>query len=223
VVGNTMRENYLKFNTNIHTVTNGFDQVEMETNIELDSKFTMTHIGLMNADRNPNILWDVLSEIINENIEFKEDFNLKLIGKIDASVKQSIVKNKLSNNVVLIDYVSHSEVINYQKKSQVLLLIVNNVPSAKGIITGKIFEYLMAKRPIIAIAPKTGDLDEILRSTNAGSVINFEDRNDLKRSILELYSQFKKGKLKVDSKNIEQYHRRELTKKVAEIINIITE
>ena len=223
VVGNTMRENYLKFNTNIHTVTNGFDQVEMETNIELDSKFTMTHIGLMNADRNPNILWDVLSEIINENIEFKEDFNLKLIGKIDASVKQSIVKNKLSNNVVLIVYVSHSEVINYQKKSQVLLLIVNNVPSAKGIITGKIFEYLMAKRPIIAIAPKTGDLDEILRSTNAGSVINFEDRNDLKRSILELYSQFKKGKLKVDSKNIEQYHRRELTKKVAEIINIITE
>ena len=122
----------------------------------------------------------------------------------------------------MIDYVSHNEVVEYQKKSQVLLLIVNNVPSSKGIITGKIFEYLMAKRPVMAIAPKNGDLAEIINNSNAGSVIEFNDKNALKNSILQLYSQFKNGDLIVASNNVNQYHRKELTKKVAEIIVEIT-
>ena len=79
----------------------------------------------------------------------------------------------LSNNVEIIDYVSHNKVIEFQKKSQVLLLIVNNVPSAKSIITGKIFEYLMVKRPILAIAPTNGDLAEIIEQTNSGVVVEF--------------------------------------------------
>ena len=53
--------------------------------------------------------------------------------------------------ITKIDYVPHNKVQQYQRNSQVLLLAINKVPSAKGIITGKIFEYLQAKRPILAI------------------------------------------------------------------------
>jgi hypothetical protein len=113
-------------------------------------------------------------------------------------------------------------VVEFQKKSQVLLLIVNNVPSAKGILTGKIFEYLMAKRPILSIAPNNGDLAEILNNSNAGNVVDFNDEINLKKHILELYSQFKNGTLTINSSNVNQFHRREFTKKVAEIINQIT-
>ena len=81
VVGNTMRENYSEFNDNVVTVTNGFDSVVDEGNVELDSKFTITHIGLMNSDRNPNMLWDVLSEIMNDYKDFSIDFKLKSIEK----------------------------------------------------------------------------------------------------------------------------------------------
>ena len=223
VVGKTMNKNYQRFNKNIVTITNGFDLESNENSVELDSKFTITHIGLMNADRNPSMLWEVLAEICKTNIDFKNDFQLKLIGKIDASVTKKINEFKLSNNVEIVAYVSHNKVLEFQKKSQVLLLIVNNVPSAKSIITGKIFEYLSAKRPILAIAPKNGDLAEILNKSCAGVVINFDEKEHLKRTILKLYNQFKSNLLQVNSKGIEKYHRKALTKKVSEIIYKIAE
>jgi len=74
-------------------------------------------------------------------------------------------------------------------------LVVNNVPSAKGIITGKIFEYLMAKRPILAIAPSDGDLAEIISKTDSGFVVGFNEKDQLKKTILDLYFRFKLGKL----------------------------
>jgi len=76
VVGDTMRKSYQKFNSNIITVTNGFDEVISNIEIAIDSKFTITHIGLMNADRNPTILWEVLSEISRSDNEFKRNFEL---------------------------------------------------------------------------------------------------------------------------------------------------
>jgi len=79
VVGKTMQGNFSVFNNNVITVTNGFDELLTDENVALDSKFTLTHIGLMNADRNPKILWEVLSEIVSENKEFETDFELKLI------------------------------------------------------------------------------------------------------------------------------------------------
>ncbi|WP_372766053.1 glycosyltransferase family 4 protein [Lutibacter sp.] len=223
VVGKTMNEKFSKFNSNVVTVTNGFDGEISETSVELDSKFTVTHIGLMNADRNPKILWEVLSEIIAENKEFANDFELKLIGKADASVVEDISTHQLSRNIHVIDYVTHDKVIEFQKKSQVLLLIVNNVPSAKGIITGKIFEYLMVKRPILGIAPLNGDVAKIITETNSGVVIDFSDEIGLKKAILELYAKFKLGNLTVESKNIAQFQRKELTRKVSEIINMTIE
>jgi len=222
VVGNTMNKNYSKFSNNVVTITNGFDGELITSETNLDSKFTITHIGLMNADRNPKMLWEVLAEIISENKDFSKDFKLKLIGKVDASVIEEITINNLDENVELIDYVAHDEVIEYQKKSQVLLLLLNNVPSVKGIITGKIFEYLMVNRPILAIAPKDGDLAEILNETNAGVVVDFEESTTLKNTILELYSKYKQGNLSVNSKNIDQFHRRELTNKVAKILKELT-
>ena len=118
---------------------------------------------------------------------------------------------------------THDKVVEFQQKSLVLLLIVNNVPSAKGILTGKIFEYLMAKRPILAIAPSNGDVSEIINETNSGVVIDFGDKVALKKAILEFYAKFKLGNLTVESKNIAQFHRKELTKKVSELIYKITE
>lgn len=223
VVGKTMNEKFSGFNSNVVTITNGFDEESADSVAELDSKFSVTHIGLMNADRNPKMLWEVLLEIVTENKEFANDFELKLIGKIDASVIDDISKFQLSNNVQVIDYVAHNKVVEFQNKSQVLLLTVNNVPSAKGIITGKIFEYLMANRPILAIAPLNGDVSEIINQTNSGVVIDFDDNIGLKKVILELYAKFKQGNLTVDSKNIAQFHRKELTKKVSELIYKITE
>ena len=218
VVGKAMQQNYQKFSDTIHVVTNGFDTDEKsESKPVLDIKFSITHIGLMNADRNPKVLWKILSELSTENPDFANDFEIKLIGSIADEVTNELDFYQFKN-VVKIPNVPHAEVQNYQKSTQVLLLAINKVPSAKGIITGKIFEYLQAKRPILAIGPEDGDLAEILKNTNAGAIVDFDDAVKMKKNIIDLYQRYKGGNLTVNSKNIEKYHRKEVTKQVSVIL-----
>lgn len=218
VVGKTMKANYEVFSDKIHVVTNGYDSEEKTNNQSvLDSKFSITHIGLMNADRNPKMLWTALAELSEENTDFKNDLEIKLIGKLSDDVVTDLKKYDFKN-VTRINYVPHKEVQQYQRASQVLLLAVNNVPSAKGIITGKIFEYLQAKRPILAIGPEDGDLGEILAKTNAGTIVDFDKKEKLKKVVSDLYKKYQQNSLTVSSVNIEQYHRKELTKQLSIIL-----
>ncbi|WBX72145.1 glycosyltransferase family 4 protein [Tenacibaculum retecalamus] len=218
VVGKTMKANYETFSDNIHVVTNGYDSEENTNNeTNLDLKFSITHIGLMNADRNPKMLWKALAELSEENSDFKNDLEIKLIGKLSDDVVTDLKKYDFKN-VTRINYVPHKEVQQYQRASQVLLLAVNKVPSAKGIITGKIFEYLQAKRPILAIGPKDGDLAEILTKTKAGSIVDFSEKEQLKKTVSDLYKKYQQNSLTVSSVNIEQYHRKELTKQLSVIL-----
>lgn len=218
VVGKTMKKNYEKFSNNINVITNGFDAEESrETNVILDKKFSITHIGLMNDDRNPEVLWKALSELCKEDKEFTEDLEIKLIGKIAKGVKKSLETHQFKN-ITKITYLPHKKAQQQQQTSQVLLLAVNKVPSAKGIITGKIFEYLQAKRPILAVGPEDGDLAEILAKTNSGTIVGFDDLVKMKKEIKLLYNQYKKGILEVNSKNIEQYHRKKLTEKLSIVL-----
>ncbi len=218
VIGKTMKTNYDSFSKNIHIVTNGYDsELNQENKTVLDAKFSITHIGLMNADRNPKLLWETLSELSKENEEFSNDLEIKLIGKLSEDVVFNLEKHQFKN-VVKINYVSHNEVQKYQRNSQVLLLAVNDVPSAKGIITGKIFEYLQAKRPILAIGPEDGDLAEILKKTNSGTIVDFKDKEQMKNVVRALYKNYKQDKLNISSKDIEKYHRKELTKQLSVIL-----
>ena len=220
VVGETMKKKFLKHNHNIEVLTNGFDSYENSLTIELDSNFSITHVGLMNADRNPTILWEVLYEISSENIDFKNNLRIKFIGKIDDTVIQDIqVFNP--KNIVRIPYLDHEEVRKYQASSQVLLLSINQVLSAKGIITGKIFEYLQAKRPILGIGPEDGDAAAILKKTNAGNIVGFNNKVELKAAVLKLYKDFKEEKLFVKSIDIEQFHRKNITRQLAQVIKKI--
>ena len=217
VVGETMKEKFLQHTKRIEVLTNGFDSNENSLTQELDQKFSITHVGLMNSDRNPTILWEVLNEISNTNPDFKNDLRIKLIGEIDDAVIQDL-KVFVHEIIERIPYLDHKDVSKYQASSQVLLLSINEVPSAKGIITGKIFEYLQAKRPILAIGPEDGDAAMILKNANAGTIVGFKNKTALKATILNLYKDYKEGVLFVKSVNIEQYHRKNITSQLAEVI-----
>lgn len=222
VVGKTMAEAYRKYNENIHVITNGFDDPVDADQKPLDQKFSLVHIGSLNADRNHAVLWQALRELCLEVKTFGQDFELKLIGTITDEAKMDIQKHQLNSQTTFIPYLSHKTVVRHQMTAQVLLVLVNDVPNAKGILTGKIFEYLNAKRPIVAIGPTDGDLAEILAKTNAGSIVGFKDKNQLKKEILSLYNAYKNDGLKSSPKNISKYHRKNLTEKLSTVIkNII--
>lgn len=217
VVGNSMKEEFSDRNKNIHVITNGFDGDICQQH-ELDQRFSISHIGLMNADRNPVILWEVLNELIDESSEFAKDLQVKLIGKCDREVYLSIQRMKLGDYINFVSYMPHKEVLKFQRSSQLLLIAVNNVPSAKAIITGKVFEYLQCNRPIIGIGPVEGDLSRILDSSRAGKMIDFNDKAGLKKTIRKYYYDFKHGGIKEMSHDIEKYKRRNLTADLATLM-----
>ena len=201
----------------IEVITNGYEIKEKITAI-LDAKFTLVHVGSLLSERNPIALWEVLSELVKENIEFATDFQLTLAGTISDHVVKSIKQYGLSDNLKLSGYVSHSEALQMQHNAQVLLLLEIDRPETRAIIPGKLFEYFAAKRPIIALGPKGSDMEQLISETESGQFFMYSEKEQLKSSILELYSEYKKGTLSVVSKNTSKYSRRNLTKHMAEII-----
>ncbi|PQJ74854.1 glycosyltransferase family 4 protein [Polaribacter gangjinensis] len=218
-VSNALKNDFLKIAKNVSVITNGFDsEVLKDEQVILDSKFTISYIGLLPKQSNPKVFFKVLKDLCDANQDFKNDLKMLFVGDISQEVLLEIEKNNLIEVTEFKGYVSHSEAIECQKKSQVLLLLIPNVPKSAGILTGKLFEYLTAKRPILALGLEDGDLAEILENTNAGVVIDHQNEAKLSTEILKLYKQFREGKLSVNSKNLEQYHRKNLTKQLAKII-----
>jgi hypothetical protein len=201
----------------IEVITNGYDE-ECVTKQPLDQKFTLAHIGSFLSDRNPIVLWQVLRELTTENEGFKDDFQLKLIGKISQEVLDTIASFGLKNHTLNLGYVSHKEAILEQRKSQVLLLIEINSEFTKSIIPGKVFEYMVSERPIVAIGPKDSDFAEIITSTNTGVFFTYDEKERLKAILLEYYICFKNGTLKLNSVGLDQFSRKNLTAQLAKIL-----
>ncbi len=224
VVGEQMRKEFLRFNDKVLVVPNGYDTVVEEADpSSLDEEFTLTYAGLMNADRNPELFWKVLGEMVKGDPDLARDLRLRLIGSCSNEVLESLEKHGLKGHLEDLGYLDHKEVSRFQRSARVLLLVVNQVPSARGIVTGKIFEYMSARRPVLAIGPTDGDLAEIVRQTQCGTVIDFEDEKKMRNTIQELYRSFRTNELKVNPGNIEKYHRKNLTGDLAAILKEMTD
>lgn len=213
----TKREFQQITNQPIQVITNGFDS-NVSMNQNLDEKFTISHIGSMLTGRNPTKLWQVLSELLKQNSDFKNALQLQFIGVISNDVLQSLNDLGLQNHIEVIGYVSHEKALEYQKVSQILLLVEIDSQETIGIIPGKLFEYMAAKRPILGVGPKNWEVADIVTSTKSGCIFEHSDDIALKNVLLDWFAQFQKGELSVSSKNIEEYSRRELTRKLAEYI-----
>ena len=218
-VSESLKEQFSINARRVEVITNGYDnEIRIAEDTVLDKLFTISYIGLLPKQSNPKLFFKVLQELCSQNEDFKNDLKLNFIGDISDDVRVEVLKNNLEKNTSFKGYVDHEKAIEFQIKAQVLLLLIPNIEKSKGILTGKLFEYLIAKRPILAIGPEDGDLAEILKETDSGILIDFSNREQLSSEILKFYHQYKKGNLKVNSKNIGKYHRKELTKKLAFII-----
>ncbi|WP_330444556.1 glycosyltransferase family 4 protein [Flavivirga abyssicola] len=204
-------------NCPIEVITNGYDY-EATHAFNLDVKFSIAHIGSLLSKRNPDVLWKVLSDLRKENNGFLKDFQLNFIGAVSEEVLKTIKKYNLSDCTFELGYVSHKEAIVFQKKSQVLLLVEIDSEDTKCIIPGKLFEYMVSNRPILAIGPKASDVEKIIKETNTGAYFNYDDYELLKTTILEYYKAFKGKKLQSNPIGLQKYSRKQLTQQLATLI-----
>jgi glycosyltransferase involved in cell wall biosynthesis len=200
----------------IEVITNGFDGEVKAT--ELDDKFTISHIGSLLTDRNPQTLWKVLREICNENESFNKQLQINLVGVVGKEVLTSIADYGLLSRTKEIGYVSHDKVLQLQPKSQILLLLEIDSEETKGILPGKLFEYLNARRPILAIGPDGWEASAIVKETNSGVGLVSNEESALKNVLLEWFVLFEKNKLHLNSTGIEKYSRIALTEQLTNFI-----
>ncbi|HAV55013.1 MAG TPA: glycosyl transferase family 1, partial [Aequorivita sp.] len=113
----TRKEFEMITETPIEVITNGYD-ISGKIDFEMDSKFSISHIGSLLSERNPEFLWKVLAEIGKEDTSFKNDLQLKFAGAVSDDVKQSLENFQLMENCEVLGYVSHSEALRLQHKSQ---------------------------------------------------------------------------------------------------------
>lgn len=209
----------------VDVITNGFDSEDFlfGSDLKLLNGFLFHHTGALNKDRNPYTLWKVLGDLCKENLELKKDLALKFTGKTDAIVFESLKEQGLLENSQKTDYMTHSEVVKIMVQSPILLLPLNNTPNNKGVLSGKLFEYLAACRPIFGVGMPDGDAAVILKETGAGTICDFDDYEGTKKVVLNLYHKYKSNQLSVNSSSIDKYSRESCAKEYALLLDEISE
>ncbi|NND62995.1 MAG: glycosyltransferase [Flavobacteriaceae bacterium] len=204
-------------NRPISVITNGYD-ISEEIIVEGDKKFSLVHVGSLLNERNPKVLWQVLSELIEEEEGFSNDFELKLAGALGQEVLTAIDNYGLTHLTNNLGYVSTKEATRLMHSAQLLLLVEMDKEETKVILPGKLFEYLNARRPILAIGPRDSDITEIIEETRSGDYYSYSDISAIKNKIKDSYHRYKAGTLEIESVKVEKYHRRELTSHLAQLI-----
>ena len=218
-VGKTMANEFKLLGAkNIEVIPNGFDSDDLpDSKPSLDSTFSIVHLGAINKDRNHIVFWKAVKQLTEENPELRNKLEIKLIGKIDNSVFQQIDDLTLSSFIKHIPYISHNQVFDELMKARLLYLPINNTPNSKGIVTGKVFEYLASQRPILAIGRVDGDVAEILTETGAGRTFDFNDLTGIQDCISNSFSKFINGTDQSFSYQVDLYSRKSLTAKLCKL------
>lgn len=213
----TKEEFNKKSQTPITVITNGYDRKEA-TNLNLSKHFKLSHIGTLLSDRNPILLWKVLSDLIQSNPKFKKSFKLELAGKISQDVLDAIERFGLTSHCEIKGYVSHKEALILQEEASLLLLVEIDAINTQSIIPGKLFEYLAARRPILALGPEKSDIKQIIEETNSGEFFDYGNKNSLKSFITREFDGYLNGTVATTKGAISQYHRKNLTEKLSKLL-----
>ena len=186
----------------IHVIPNGFDEEDFSvSSTNKNNKFLLSYVGTITKDYP---LDSIKKSITNLNI------NLEFTGKADHPTKHLLNEIAGFNN-----HVKHKESINLLLASDMLLLVIPKIANNKGILTGKLFEYLGARKPILCIGPTDGDAAIIIKECKAGKTFDYSDEN----GIYEFIETCMSNEFIFENKNYLNYSRRNLTKTLSKILN----
>jgi glycosyltransferase involved in cell wall biosynthesis len=173
----------------VHVVSNGFDPDDFTGTEELDQHFSICYTGqLYSGRRDPTSLFEAVHELIEQGVMAREKVRIHLYGPIEPWVLPLIERYDLGGVVELHGSINRSEALRRQQQSQILLLLGWANPRETGQHTGKLFEYLGSRRPILAVGGVAGVLTETLEETRAG--IHALSKHQLRQYLIESYAEF---------------------------------
>ncbi|MBL7877984.1 MAG: glycosyltransferase [Cyclobacteriaceae bacterium] len=225
VVGRHMKKEFdQKGARRVEIITNGFDESDfaVSPSLTLDSQFSIVHVGSFLKRRNPEMLWKAMARLKQENHPIIHHLKIKLIGRVEQTILDSIDRYALTEYLIQVSFVPHNAVAQYLQSAQLLLLPIDNFEGAKWVLTGKLFEYLASRRPVLCIGPTDGDAAKLLAETGVGETFGFEDELGIIDFLVRHYNAFLLGKWSVpNEEKIMNYSRRELTRQLSKLLDEI--
>ena len=216
VTSDKLKNYYGKLTNNIVKITNGYDRINLK--YDLDKNFTITHVGSLYPDRNPDILWEVLESMCTDIQGFEDYLKLQLIGNIDKKIEKHLSISKFAKCISFKGYIAKKDTYSYIFSSQLLLMVesVENVMSY--VIPAKFFNYLFSKRPIIAIGPSDSEIEHIMNNLKCGNYFTGDQKEALYNYLKVCYEKFLKNDLKSGQFSAQKYDRENLTKKLVKLL-----
>lgn len=218
--------NSVEINTRV--ISHGFDPEDFESVAEstLDykkNKLNVLYSGLFYEANQPDTFLKALSISITKNPEIRNNIHLHFQGGLDHRIKKVIKHYKLENLVSDYGYVSHKESVANISKADVLWMLSNFSEDLKQIKSGKLFEYIGTKKPILGLVHE-GESSKLLKEYEAGFVASPNNAKEISEVICIVYQRWKDTELpKPNDKFVSKFDRKKLTGDLAHLFNSIVE
>ncbi len=183
-------------------ILNGFDPADFaagdsasgdSASGEVDrGSFVLHYAGNVNGARSPEALWAALARL--DAARTMPELRVRFVGKIDDVVRARADAAGVGGAVEVLPYVPHAEAVAGLRRAALLLLLINRVDGAEGIMTGKLFEYLASGRPVVGLGPVAGDAADALRDARAGEMFDWDDAAGLARHLRRHYDAWAAGR-----------------------------
>ena len=202
-----------------HVIPNGYDRNDFKPNTADEfSEFVITYVGTIADVYEPQVFFDVMRNLIDKHPN--DNIRIRFVGSISPVISASVAQLDLNKHCEFISHVSHDEAIEYMVKSTMLLLVIPEVFNNKGILTGKLFEYLNTRKPILGLGPEDGDAAAIINECNAGKMFDRTSKPSIEYFAENIFQNWKERTLtKNPSTAVDKYSRQEQAKVLAAIIN----
>ncbi len=203
------------------TVTNGYDDADfMSINgtrpgHSKPGRFQITYVGSVFSYYRPEPFLRAVERLVDRGDIPGDEIVVNFVGNSYEFGFESLQRRGI---LVRKDYVDHREAINWMRDADVLLLLNDgtNIP-------GKTFEYLAARRPILAIVRESPAAD-VVRGAEAGIVASPDDDAAIESALRRLYDSWVAGELAdlKDRSVVRRYSRRQITRQLARILDEVT-
>lgn len=189
---------------------NGFDTDDFHLDKQPADKLRIIYTGHIAASQNPVNFFEAVA---NLSPALRAKLDICFWGKFDQSVYQIMEQLGLQEVVKLYPYVPHTEAVRAITNADLLLLLIPRI-HGKGILTGKVFEYLATGNYILGIGDSEGEAAQVIRECDAGEMYDYDA--DLLPVLSDVIHAWEKGTLsKTDGARAAQYDRKQITGQLA--------
>lgn len=207
----------------IFVITNGYDTVDF-VNLRLPEEpgfFTVVHAGTLFPWRGLRPFLRATAEFLKRCPSAKKHFRLKLLGIIPAREREAITAAALHDNVVCLDYLPYRESLAHIAGADVTLLLLGENGRATNMMSSKIFDYIGARRPILAIGPPC-PAQQLVHEENLGWAFCDEETTLIASTLHSLFEAWQQGGTMLSSNRPRRFDRRMLTEKLSHVFNSVS-